>query len=143
MSRQITVFVLFHDCRHLNFLYQPAIIHKRFETNSSFHFKWPTAGKVQFLFCTIFVMVLTTFSFREEDWFFSITPYFSSFLMCIAMKLQLFDKMTQLALKGLLFPLTICFYFLMNALPLRIIIILPSFSFWLPLCLYASLRFFW
>ena len=69
MSRQITWFVLFHDCRHLNFPYQPAIIYKRFETNSSFHFKWPTAGKVQFLLCTIFVMVLTTFSFREEDKF--------------------------------------------------------------------------
>ena len=26
------------------------IIHRKFETNSSFHVKWRTAGKVQFLF---------------------------------------------------------------------------------------------
>ena len=43
-------------------------IHKIFETNSSFHVKQRTTGKVQFLFFSSFLLVLTKFSFWEEDW---------------------------------------------------------------------------
>ena len=43
------------------------IIHKIFETNSSFHLKYSTTGKVQFLFFRRFLLVLTKFSFRVED----------------------------------------------------------------------------
>ena len=43
-------------------------IHKIFETNSSFHVKQCTTGKVQFLFFSSFLLVLTKFSFWEEDW---------------------------------------------------------------------------
>ena len=45
----------------------PAIIRKIFETNSSFHVKYRTMGKVQFLFFKRFLRVLTRFLFREED----------------------------------------------------------------------------
>ena len=43
-------------------------IHKIFETNSSFHVKQGTTGKVQFLFLSSFLLVLTKFLFWEEDW---------------------------------------------------------------------------
>ena len=46
----------------------PTTIHKIFETNSSFHAKQRTTGKVQFLFCSSFLLALTKFSFWEEDW---------------------------------------------------------------------------
>ena len=49
-------------------LYQIATtIHKIFETNSSFHVKQRTTGKLQLLFSS-FLLVLTKFSFWEEDW---------------------------------------------------------------------------
>ena len=43
------------------------IIHKVLETNSSFHVKERTTGKVQFLFFRKFLLLLTKFSFWEED----------------------------------------------------------------------------
>ena len=43
-------------------------IHRIFKTNSSFHVKQGTTGKVQFLFFSSFLIVLTKFSFWEEDW---------------------------------------------------------------------------
>ena len=43
-------------------------LHKIFEKNSSFHVKLRTTGKVQFLFLKRLLLVLTKFSFREEDW---------------------------------------------------------------------------
>ena len=44
------------------------IIHKIFETNSSFHVKRHTTGKVQFLFFRRFLLGLTKCSFLEEGW---------------------------------------------------------------------------
>ena len=44
-------------------LLEATIIHKIFETNSSFHVKQRTPGKVQFLFFRRFLLVLTKFSF--------------------------------------------------------------------------------
>ena len=41
---------------------------KIFEKNSSFHVKWRTTGKVQFLFSRSLLLVLTKFSFWKEDW---------------------------------------------------------------------------
>ena len=41
---------------------------KIFEANSSFHVKWRTTGKVQFLFFRSFLLVLNTFFFSEKDW---------------------------------------------------------------------------
>ena len=41
------------------------IIHRAFEANSSFHVKWHTAAKVQFVFFKGFLLALTEFSFRE------------------------------------------------------------------------------
>ena len=46
----------------------PTIIHKIFETNSSFHVKQRTTGTVQFLFFSSFLLLLTKFLFWEEDW---------------------------------------------------------------------------
>ena len=43
-------------------------IHKIFQANSSFHVKQRTTGKVQLLFFRSFLLVLTKFSFWEEDW---------------------------------------------------------------------------
>ena len=43
------------------------IIPKIFEIKSSFHVKRRTTGKVHFLFFRRFLIVLTKFSFREED----------------------------------------------------------------------------
>ena len=43
------------------------IIHKVLETNSSFHVKERTTGKVQVLFFRKFLLLLTKFSFWEED----------------------------------------------------------------------------
>ena len=40
---------------------------RSFATDCSFHVKWRTTGKVQFLFFR-FLPVLTKFSFLEEDW---------------------------------------------------------------------------
>ena len=48
--------------------FEATTIHKIFETNSSFHVKQRTTGKVQFLFFSRFLLVLTKFSFWEEDW---------------------------------------------------------------------------
>ena len=44
------------------------IIHKIFETNSSFHVKQRTTGKVYFLFFKRFLLVSTKFSFWQADW---------------------------------------------------------------------------
>ena len=41
---------------------------KIFEKNSSFHVKQRTTGKVRFLFSRSLLLVLTKFSFSEEDW---------------------------------------------------------------------------
>ena len=46
---------------------RPKIIHKIFETNYSFHVKQRATAKVQFLFFGRFLLVLTKFSFWEED----------------------------------------------------------------------------
>ena len=43
-------------------------IHKLFETNPSFHVKQRTTGKVQFLFFSSFLLMLTKFSIWEEGW---------------------------------------------------------------------------
>ena len=43
-------------------------IPKMFETKSSFHVKQYTMGKVEFLIFSSFLLVLTKFSFWEEDW---------------------------------------------------------------------------
>ena len=45
-----------------------ATSNKIFETNSSFHVKRRTTGKVYFLFFKSFLLVLTKFSFWQEDW---------------------------------------------------------------------------
>ena len=44
-------------------LFMSTTIHKIFETNSSFYVKQCTTGKVQFLFFSSFLLVLTQFSF--------------------------------------------------------------------------------
>ena len=44
------------------------IIHKIFETKSSFHMKQCTTEKVQFLFFKSFLLVSTKFSFWQENW---------------------------------------------------------------------------
>ena len=49
-------------------LFAETTIHKIFETNSRFHVKQRTTGKVQFVFFSSFLLVLTKFSFWEEDW---------------------------------------------------------------------------
>ena len=49
-------------------LYVATITGKIFETNSGFHVKQRTTGKVQFLFSRSILLVLTKFSFWEEDW---------------------------------------------------------------------------
>ena len=46
----------------------PTITHKIFETNSSFHVKQRTTGKVQFLFFKSFLLVLTKLSFSQGGW---------------------------------------------------------------------------
>ena len=43
-------------------------IYKIIETISSFHVKQRTTGKVQFLFFSSFLLVLTKLSFWGEDW---------------------------------------------------------------------------
>ena len=43
------------------------IICKIFETNSSFHVKYRTMGRVQYAFFKRFLLVLTKFSFWAED----------------------------------------------------------------------------
>ena len=45
-----------------------SIIYKIFETNSSFHVKSRTRGKVQFLFFKRFLIVLAKFLFWQGDW---------------------------------------------------------------------------
>ena len=42
--------------------------HKIFETNSSFHVKWRTTGKVLLLIFGTFLLVLTEFSFWHGGW---------------------------------------------------------------------------
>ena len=49
-------------------LFAETTIHKIFETNSSFHVKQRTTGKVQFVFFSSFLLVLTKFLFWEEGW---------------------------------------------------------------------------
>ena len=44
------------------------IIHKIFESNSSFHVEKRTTGKVEFLFSKSFLQVLTKFSFWLGGW---------------------------------------------------------------------------
>ena len=44
------------------------IIHKIFETNSRFHVKKRDMEKVFFVFFRSFLLVLTKFSFWQEDW---------------------------------------------------------------------------
>ena len=58
-----------HFKQHFNkFLnHGPTTIHKIFETNSSFHAKQHTTGKVQFLFLRKLLLVLAKLSFRGED----------------------------------------------------------------------------
>ena len=51
----------------LVWILQVTTIHKVLETNSSFHVKERTTGKVQFLFFRKFLLLLTKFSFWEED----------------------------------------------------------------------------
>ena len=50
------------------YYFDPAIIHNVSETNSSFHVKWHTTGKVYFLFFKNFLLVLTKFLFGQGDW---------------------------------------------------------------------------
>ena len=47
---------------------KPTIIQKIFDTNSIFHVKWRTTGKVEFLLFKSFLLTLTKFSFWQEDW---------------------------------------------------------------------------
>ena len=49
-------------------VFPETIINKIFKPNSSFHVKYCTARKVQFLFFRRFLLVLTKFSFCLEDW---------------------------------------------------------------------------
>ena len=49
-------------------LAQSTITHKISETNSKFHVKKRATGKVSFLFCKNFLLVLTKLSFWQEDW---------------------------------------------------------------------------
>ena len=49
-------------------LFAETTIHKLFVTNSSFRVKERSTGKVQFLFFSSSLLVLTKFSFWEEDW---------------------------------------------------------------------------
>ena len=44
------------------------IIHKIFETYSSFHEKQCTPGKVNFYFSRIFLTLLTKFLYLQEEW---------------------------------------------------------------------------
>ena len=44
------------------------IIHKIFETNSSFHAKLHSMGKFYFLLFKSILLVLTKFSFWQKDW---------------------------------------------------------------------------
>ena len=44
------------------------ITHKIFQTNSNFHVKQRTVGKVRFQFFKSLLLVLTTFLFWQEDW---------------------------------------------------------------------------
>ena len=49
-------------------LFSETMINKIFKTNSGFHVKQCSMGKVQFAFFRCFWLVLTKFSFWEEDW---------------------------------------------------------------------------
>ena len=56
---------------HYNYFFittTSATIHKILETNSSFYVEQCITGKVQFLFFSSFLLILTKFSFWEEDW---------------------------------------------------------------------------
>ena len=44
------------------------VSHSIFETNSGFHVKWRTTGKVSFLFFKSFLLVLTKFLFWRGGW---------------------------------------------------------------------------
>ena len=56
------------DLQVLFFLLISTTVHKIFETNSSFHVKQCTTGKLQFVFFSSFLLVFTNFSFWEWDW---------------------------------------------------------------------------
>ena len=58
----------FGDISTSVFFFASTTIHKILETNSSFYVKQRTTGKVQFLFFSYFLPILTNFSFWEEDW---------------------------------------------------------------------------
>ena len=45
----------------------PTIIDEIFETKSNFHVKQCTTTEVQFLFFNIFLLVVTKFSFQQEN----------------------------------------------------------------------------
>ena len=60
--------VLWHSSEHKKSQETTTSTDKIFEKNSSFHVKWRTTGKVQFLFSRSLLLVLTKFSFWEEDW---------------------------------------------------------------------------
>ena len=49
-------------------LFSETSMDKIFEKSSGFHIKWCITGKVQYLFSRSLLLVLTKFSFREEDW---------------------------------------------------------------------------
>ena len=60
---------IMHFQSKTNFFFQPiaTTTAKMFEKNSSFHVKYRTTGKVQFLFLRSLLLVNTKFSFWEED----------------------------------------------------------------------------
>ena len=55
---------------------RPATLHRIFETNSSFHVKQRTEGKIQFLFFKSFLLALIKFSFWQKEW---VLGYIQSF----------------------------------------------------------------
>ena len=48
---------------------------KIFEKNFRFHLKYRTAGKIQYLVFSNFLLVFTKYSFWEEDWAITSTYY--------------------------------------------------------------------
>ena len=58
------------ECDSVSFFQniKTTIIHRIFQSNSSFHMKWYTTGKVYSRFFKRFLLVLTKFSFWQGDW---------------------------------------------------------------------------
>ena len=56
------------------------MIHKILETNSSFHVKQCTTGKVKFLFFKTFLLILRKLLFSQEDA--ALGYYFMKFRLC-------------------------------------------------------------